>query len=119
MIEKGYGKIVNISSSSIFRADNRIAHYVSAKMGVVGLTRALAREYSDAGVTINALSPGPTDSGSSISSPEYLQSLLSRRSIKRIQKPKDVSGAMLFLSSHMSDFMTGQHLIVDGGAVFQ
>lgn len=119
MIKRGYGKIVNISSSSIFRAENRLAHYVSAKAGLIGLTRALAREYSDQGVCINALSPGATQSGSSISTPEYLEPLVSSRSIKRLQKPADLNGTLLFLCSPMSDFMTGQHLIVDGGSEFQ
>lgn len=119
MVERGYGKVVSISSSSIFAAKNQLAHYVAAKAGVVGLTRALAREYGDAGVTVNALSPGATDSGAAAATREYLESKVSARSIQRVQVPGDLVGALLFLCSPASDFITGQNLIVDGGTVFQ
>ena len=119
MVERGYGKVVNISSSSIFAAKNQLAHYVAAKAGVVGLTRALAREYGDAGVTVNALSPGATDSGAINATPEYLESKVPARSIRRVQVPDDLVGAMVFLCSPASDFITGQNLVVDGGTVFQ
>lgn len=118
MIEGGYGKVVNVSSSSVFRAENRLAHYVAAKTGIIGLTRALAREYSDKGLTINTISPGATASGSSISTREYLEGLLPDRSIRRIQEPKDLVGSIIFLVSPLSDFMTGQHIVVDGGTEF-
>lgn len=119
MVERGYGKVVSISSSSIFAAKNQLAHYVAAKAGVVGLTRALAREYGDAGVTVNALSPGATDSGAVNATPEYLESKVPARSIRRVQVPEDLVGALLFLCSPASDFITGQNLVVDGGTVFQ
>ena len=119
MVERGYGKVVNIASSAIFAAKNNLAHYVAAKAGVVGLTRALAREYGNAGITVNAISPGATDSGAAGSTPEYLQSKVGVRSIQRVQVPDDLVGAMVFLCSPMSDFVTGQNLVVDGGAVFQ
>lgn len=119
MIERGHGKVVNIASSSIFAAKNQLAHYVAAKTGVVGLTRALAREYGTAGITVNAVSPGATDSGAENATPEYLQSKVGVRSIQRVQVPDDLVGAVLFLCSPASDFLTGQNLVVDGGAVFQ
>lgn len=118
MIRQEYGKIVNISSSSIYTAQNRLAHYVAAKSGVIGLTRALAREYSCFGITINALSPGSTDSGTVASTADYLQSRVASRSIPRVEVPGDLVGTLLFLSSPMSDFMTGQNLVCDGGAIF-
>jgi 3-oxoacyl-[acyl-carrier protein] reductase len=118
MVSRGYGKIVNIASGATFLAKNRLAHYVAAKSGVIGLTRALAREYSDKGVTVNALSPGSTDSGASNADREYLASRLSGRAINRIETPDDLVGALLFLCSPMSDFVTGQNLVVDGGVVF-
>jgi 3-oxoacyl-[acyl-carrier protein] reductase len=119
MIARRSGKIVNIASGAIFTAKNNLAHYVAAKAGVIGLTRALAREYGEAGITVNAISPGATDSGSSISTPEYLQSKVGARSIPRVQVAEDLVGAVLFFSSPASDFITGQNLIVDGGANFQ
>jgi len=119
MVERGYGKVVNISSSSIVAAKNQLAHYVAAKSGVVGLTRALAREYGRAGITVNAISPGATDSGATAATPEYLASKVAARSIPRVQTPQDLVGPLLFLCSADSDFVTGQNLIVDGGAFFQ
>lgn len=119
MVELGYGKIVNIVSASIFQARNRLAHYVAAKAGLVGLTRALAREYGSAGVRVNALSPGATDTGASISTPEYLEQAARTRALPRVQVPEDLTGALVFLCASTSDFMTGQHIVVDGGAVFQ
>lgn len=119
MIEGSYGKIVNIVSASVFQAKNNLAHYVASKMGLIGLTRAVAREYGESGVRANGLSPGATHSGASVSTPEYLERLASARSIPRVQVPDDLVGAMLFLCSPMSDFMTGQHVVVDGGAMFQ
>lgn len=118
MIARGYGKIVNIASGATVLAKNRLAHYVAAKSGVIGLTRVMAREYSGRGITVNSLSPGSTDSGASISSKEYLASRLAGRAIERVETPDDLVGALLFLCSPMSDFMTGQNLIVDGGVVF-
>ena len=119
MAKRGYGKVVNIASSSIVNAKNQLAHYVAAKSGVIGLTRALAREYGHAGITVNAVSPGATDSGASNATPEYLQSKVALRSIPRLQTPADLVGPVLFLCSPASDFITGQNLIVDGGGFFQ
>lgn len=119
MRERGYGKIVNIASSAIFSATNRLAHYVAAKAGVVGMTRALAREYGNSGITVNCIAPGATDSGASQSTSEYLRSKVGARSIQRVQTPDDLVGAVIFLCSPMSDFVTGQNLVVDGGSVFQ
>lgn len=119
MLEQGYGKIVNIASSAIFSATNRLAHYVAAKAGIVGMTRALAREYGDSGITVNCISPGATDSSASQSSSDYLRSKVGARSIQRVQTPDDLVGAVIFLCSPMSDFVTGQNLVADGGGVFQ
>jgi 3-oxoacyl-[acyl-carrier protein] reductase len=118
MISRKYGKIVNIASGATFLAKNRLAHYVAAKSGVIGLTRVLAREYSNHGITVNSLSPGSTDSGASNADPAYLATRLAGRAIARIETPDDLVGALLFLCSPMSDFMTGQNLVVDGGVMF-
>jgi 3-oxoacyl-[acyl-carrier protein] reductase len=92
-------------------------HYTTSKAGVIGFTRALAREVGSSGVTVNAVSPGNTLSETQVQSsdPKYLASRAEGRSIPRPQTPEDLVGAVMFLASPASDFMTGQTLNVDGG----
>jgi 3-oxoacyl-[acyl-carrier protein] reductase len=111
------GKIVNISSSRVWEgAPNRL-HYTTSKAGVIGFTRALAREVGEFGITVNALTPGMTQSETQVasSSGNYLASRIAGRAIERVQVPADLVGAVMFLSSPASDFMTGQTINVDGG----
>jgi 3-oxoacyl-[acyl-carrier protein] reductase len=111
------GKIVNISSSRVWEgAPNRL-HYTTSKAGVIGLTRALAREVGEFGITVNALTPGMTQSETQVasSSGNYLATRIAGRAIERVQVPDDLVGAVMFLSSPASDFMTGQTINVDGG----
>jgi 3-oxoacyl-[acyl-carrier protein] reductase len=111
------GKIVNISSSRVWEgAPNRL-HYTTSKAGVIGFTRALAREVGEFGITVNALTPGMTQSETQVasSSGNYLASRIAGRAIERVQVPADLVGAVMFLSSPASDFMTGQTVNVDGG----
>lgn len=117
---RGGGSIINITSSSIFAARNRLAHYVAAKMGVVGLTRALAREMGDDGIRVNTVAPGVTASGTNtrISPPEAQAAAAAERCLKRVQVPEDLVGTVLFLASDESAFISGQLIVVDGGRVF-
>ena len=111
------GKIVNISSLRVWEgAPNRL-HYTTSKAGVIGLTRALAREVGEFGITVNALTPGMTQSETQVasSSGNYLATRVAGRAIERVQVPADLVGAVMFLSSAASDFMTGQTINVDGG----
>jgi 3-oxoacyl-[acyl-carrier protein] reductase len=111
------GKIVNISSSRVWEgAPNRL-HYTTSKAGVIGFTRALAREVGEFGITVNALTPGMTQSETQVasSSGNYLAARIAGRAIERVQVPADLVGAVMFLSSAASDFMTGQTINVDGG----
>jgi 3-oxoacyl-[acyl-carrier protein] reductase len=111
------GKIVNISSSRVWEgAPNRL-HYTTSKAGVIGFTRALAREVGEFGITVNALTPGITQSETQVasSSGNYLATRIAGRAIERVQVPADLVGAVMFLSSSASDFMTGQTINVDGG----
>jgi 3-oxoacyl-[acyl-carrier protein] reductase len=111
------GKIVNISSSRFFEGTPNRLHYTTSKAGVIGFTRALAREVGEFGITVNAVAPGVTLSDTQVasSSGNYLGTRLSGRTIDRPQYPEDLVGAVMFLSSAASDFMTGQTLLVDGG----
>jgi 3-oxoacyl-[acyl-carrier protein] reductase len=111
------GKIVNISSSRFFEGSPNRLHYTTSKAGVIGFTRALAREVGEFGVTVNAVAPGLTASDTQVQSTSgnYLAARSSGRAIDRVQTPEDLVGAVMFLSSAASDFMTGQTLLVDGG----
>jgi len=123
MKQQGKGKIINISSATFFQGVPYMLHYVSSKGGVVALTRALAREVGDAGVTVNCIAPGLTETEAIIGNPmyteEYLRLAASGRCIKRNGAPEDLTGIAVFLASNESDFVTGQTLVVDGGLVFQ
>jgi 3-oxoacyl-[acyl-carrier protein] reductase len=111
------GKIVNISSSRAFEGTPNRLHYTTSKAGVIGFTRALAREVGEFGITVNAVAPGITLSDTQVasSSGNYLGAYMAGRAIERPQYPDDLVGAVMFLSSAASDFMTGQTLLVDGG----
>jgi 3-oxoacyl-[acyl-carrier protein] reductase len=118
MRERGYGKIVNISSSRIWEGSPNRLHYTTSKAGVVGFTRAIAREVGEFGITVNAITPGFTLSETQIQSSDtsYLkQRSYAEQAIKRPQVPNDLVGAVMFFASPASDFISGQTLNVDGG----
>jgi 3-oxoacyl-[acyl-carrier protein] reductase len=118
MKARGYGKIVNISSSRVWEGSPNRLHYTTSKAGVIGFTRALSREVGPSGVTVNAVSPGFTLSETQVqlSDPGYLaKRSYADQAIPRAQVPDDLVGAVMFLASAASDFMSGQTLNVDGG----
>jgi len=119
MRKNGYGKIVNIASGTVFKGTPMLLHYVSSKGAMVAFTRALAREVGDDGICVNALAPGLTMSEKVIGREQWdaiKDANAATRSIKRDELPEDLVGAMLFLCSSDSDFVTGQTLVVDGGS---
>ncbi len=119
MKRQGKGKIVNISSGTALGGTPFFLHYVTSKAGVIGFTRALARELGPDNICVNAITPGLTISGpqqEATLTPEQLKDRRSRRAFQRDQYPQDLVGTMIFLCSADSDFMTGQTINVDGGA---
>jgi 3-oxoacyl-[acyl-carrier protein] reductase len=117
MRERGRGKIVNISSSRVWEGVPNRLHYTTSKAGVIGFTRALAREVGEFGITVNAVTPGLTlsDTQVSSSSSNHLAARSQGRALDRPEIPDDLVGAVMFLSCAASDFMTGQTINVDGG----
>jgi 3-oxoacyl-[acyl-carrier protein] reductase len=120
MRKRGGGRIINIGSGSVFVGGNGLVHYVASKMGVIGLSRALARELGDDKICVNTLIPGLTDSTSNRANTTtaYLESEAAQRSIKKIQTPEDLIGPLIFLASEDSHFVSGQSLNCDGGRLF-
>ncbi len=119
MRQTGGGSIINIASSTAhFGPPGRI-HYVASKGAVLSFTRTLARELGEANIRVNSVSPGSTLSEENPTE-EILrmrQAPIAGRALKRVQRPEDLVGAVLFLGSDESSFMTGQTLVVDGGYV--
>lgn len=118
MVGRGWGRIVNFGSASIYGGVEGQTHYVAAKAGVVGFTRSLAREVGRDGITVNVIAPGLTVTKAVRDRfpKEILDAQIERRAIKREQTPEDLVGPAFFLASPDADFITGQSIIVDGGA---
>jgi NAD(P)-dependent dehydrogenase (short-subunit alcohol dehydrogenase family) len=117
---RGGGRVVNVSSVVSRTGAAGFAHYVAAKAAVEGLTRACARELGQYRICVNAVSPGLVDDSASraINDPGYLAATPRTRCLARSMAPGDLTGAVLWLVSPASEFVTGQTLIVDGGGVF-
>jgi 3-oxoacyl-[acyl-carrier protein] reductase len=114
------GKIITIASGTVFAGAAGRIHYVTSKAATIGFTRTLAREVGDDNINVNCLAPGNTLSEENPTDPviRFRESSVALRSLKRIQVPNDVVGAVLFLASPLSDFVTGQTINVDGGISF-
>jgi NAD(P)-dependent dehydrogenase (short-subunit alcohol dehydrogenase family) len=121
MRARGTGKIVNIASGTAVKGTPGLMHYVASKGAVISMTRAMARELGDDGICVNSLSPGLTMSDNVHANAAWTDDLIARniasRALRREALPQDLIGALLFLVSPASDFVTGQTLAVDGGSV--
>ena len=119
MLEAGWGRIVNISSSSTHSGQPYMSSYVAAKSAVNGLTKSLALEYGPAGITVNAVPPGFIDTPMLRKSEErgYLvvQKNIDSTPVRRIGRPEDIAAACAFLISEEAGYITGQILGVNGG----
>ena len=118
MMARQWGRIVNISSITFFGGWGNLAPYVISKGALIGLTRAVAREYGSFGITANAVCPGafPTEAERIQGDAQtYTKFVLDHQAVKRRGSPDDFASTVLFLSSEESGFVTGQSINVDGG----
>ena len=120
MAAQGGGRIINIASAAQFKGAPFLLHYVSSKGAVVALTRALAREVGSAGILVNAVAPGFTLSEGVLANDDHVIPMKDvapqSRALARHEQPEDVVGAVVFLASSGSSFITGQTMVVDGGS---
>jgi NAD(P)-dependent dehydrogenase (short-subunit alcohol dehydrogenase family) len=122
MRERGGGRIVNISSGTVFRGVPFLLHYVTSKGAIVAFTRALAKELGKDNVLVNCVAPGFTMSAGVEAHPEVIEKLrdvsVAARTLQRDQVPEDVVGAVVYFCGPGSDFVTGQTIVIDGGQTF-
>ena len=121
MVEAGWGRIVNISSSSAHSGQPFMAHYVAAKSAVNGLTKSLALEYGPSGITVNAVPPGFVDTPMLRSAESRhllggtVEEHINRTPVRRVGRPEDIAAACAFFVSDEASYITGQILGVNGG----
>ncbi|OBI14074.1 short-chain dehydrogenase [Mycobacterium sp. E2327] len=120
MVEAGWGRIVNISSSSTHSGAPYMSHYVAAKSAVNGLTKSLALEYGPNGITVNAVPPGFIDTPMLRAAEQHgylgdIEATIARTPVRRMGRPEDIAAACAFLISEEAGYITGQILGVNGG----
>jgi acetoacetyl-CoA reductase len=119
MRERGFGRIINISSINGQKGQFGQTNYSAAKAGIIGLTKALAQESAAKGITVNAIAPGyiNTEMLQSISEPVLAQ-ITNQIPIGRLGSPEEVGRAVVFLASDEAGFMTGTTLTLNGGQYY-
>lgn len=116
-----YGKVINISSMTVWDGTPNFLHYVTSKGAMIAFTRALARELGGDNIAVNCVTPDyiPHDPDYAAKQPQVDEIVRARRCFKRSQTPEDMVGTVLFLAGPWSEFITGQNIIVNGGSAFQ
>ena len=114
----GNGKILNLASDTALWGATNLMHYVASKGAIVAMTRSMANELGEKGISVNCIAPGLTEVEATEYVPDERKQLYRKnRSLKRTQMPSDITGSVLFFMSDASDFITGQCLPVNGGFV--
>ena len=118
---RGRGRIIQITSGTVYKGLPNMLHYITSKGGLSAMTKALSRELGPKGITVNALAPGLTLSDSILENADHVAEtrakVVASRAIPRDGHPEDLLGALIFLASDEAAFVTGQTLVVDGGSV--
>lgn len=116
MIERGYGRIINISSVNAEKGQFGQTNYASAKAGIYGFTKSLAQEVAKYGITVNSISPGFVESRMVKSIPEDVRNkIIESIPVGRLAKPEEIAWSIAFLASEKSGYLTGTNLSVNGG----
>jgi len=115
MLEAGWGRVINITSSSVQTGSPAQGHYVSSKGGLVGMTKALALEFAPTGVTFNMIPPGFIDTPMLRAAPIDAEAFAKTLPMQRIGQPEDIAAAAAYLASEEASYITGQVISTNGG----
>ncbi len=115
MLEAGWGRVINITSSSVQTGSPAQGHYVSSKGGLLGMSKALALEFAASGVTFNVIPPGFIDTPMLRAAPIDAEAFAQTLPMKRIGRPEDIAAAAAYLASEEASYITGQTISTNGG----